>query len=293
VSGRRFRARQILPDDNHRNPAQIFDRQNQGMVIMRTDHQFNSPVSLGIFRVRGVALRALLVVILGGAQMMNAQTPAATVPSNLSSPAHKPAHPPKRTAQAQPAKPPAAAAPAPATPPEPEVPKWPANEKPAPATVIWDSQGLRIDAVNSSLAQILQDVSTATGATVEGFDTDQRVFGAFGPGPARDVLSQLLQGSGYNVVLVGDQGQGTPREIVLSVRRAGTTPTTVKPASASDEDADTDEKPQPQPGQPPVQPGFPPGKQPRTPQQMQQQMLQQRPQPGQPQPGQPQSNPQN
>ncbi|MGA3159723.1 MAG: hypothetical protein ABSC77_00795 [Terracidiphilus sp.] len=255
---------------------------------MHTDLQFNSPVSLGILRVRGVALRALLVVILGGAQMMSAQTPAAAVPSNLSSPAHKPTHPHKRTAQAQ--SPAAQAAAAPATPPEPEVPKWPANEKPAPATVTWDSQGLRINALNSSLAQILQDVSTATGATVEGFDTDQRVFGAYGPGPARDVLSQLLQGSGYNVVLVGDQGQGTPREIVLSVRRAGTPTPAAKSAPASDEDADTEEQ---QPAHPPVQPGFPPGKQPRTPQQMQQQMLQQRPQPGQPQPGQPPSNPQN
>jgi hypothetical protein len=178
----------------------------------------------------------------------------------------------------------------------PEAPKWPANEKPVPATVTWDSQGLRIDAANSSLAQILADVSTATGATVEGFNSDQRVFGIFGPGPARDVLSQLLQGSGYNILLIGDQGQGTPREIMLSLRHAGTgtaTPT-VNPAPVSDEDSDTDEQPQ----QPHTQPVFPPGRQPRTPQQMQQLMLQQRPQPGQSQPGQPQpaqppSNPQN
>jgi hypothetical protein len=223
--------------------------------------------------------------------MLRAQAPAAAVPSNLSSPAHKSAHPPKRKAQAQPAKPSAAAAPAPATPPEPEAPKWPANEKPTPASVTWDSQGLRIDAANSSLAQILQDVSTATGATVEGFDTDQRVFGVYGPGPARDVLSQLLQGSGYNVVLVGDQGQGTPREIVLSVRHAGATPAAVKPAPASDEESETEEQQQ-QPANAPVRPAFSPGKPPRTPQQMQQQM-QQRPQPGQPQPGQPPNNPQN
>jgi len=43
--------------------------------------------------------------------------------------------------------------------------------------------------------------------------------------PARRATcsSQLLQGSGYNVLLVGDQGQGTPREIVLSSRHAGST----------------------------------------------------------------------
>jgi hypothetical protein len=157
---------------------------------------------------------------------------------------------------------------------------------PTPASVTWDSLGLRIDAANSSLAQILQDVATATGAKVVGFNADQRVFGIFGPGPARDVLSQLLHGSGYNVVLIGDQGQGTPRQIMLSSRHTVTATAAVNPAPASDEDTDTDE--QPQPLQPPNRPGILPGRQPRTPQQMQQQMLQQRPQPGQPP-----SNPQN
>ena len=78
---------------------------------------------------------------------------------------------------------------------------------------------------------------------------------SYGPGPARDVLSQLLQGSGYNVVLIGDQGQGTPREIVLSLRHAGAcNDAAANPAPASEEDTDTEE--QPQPGQPPVRPGM-------------------------------------
>jgi len=258
---------------------------------MRTDLQPNSPVSLGILRMRGIKpptlLAAALVLTPCGLQMLRAQTPAAAAPTKLSSPAHKPAHPHKRPvpAKAQSSVPQAAV---PITPPAPEVPKWPANEKPAPASVTWDSQGLRIDAANSSLAQILQDVSTTTGATVEGFDTDQRVFGVYGPGPARDVLSQLLQGSGYNVVLVGDQGQGTPRAIVLSVRHAGTTTPAAKTAPANDEESDTEEHPQQQqPANPPVRPGFPPGMPPRTPQHMPQ-----RSQPGQQPPGQP-PDPQN
>jgi hypothetical protein len=207
--------------------------------------------------------------------MLCAQAPTTAVSTT---PAHKKAHPHKRpAAAAQPQSPPPAA-----KPPEPELPKWPANEKPVPATVTWDSQGLRIDAANSSLAQILQDVATATGATVEGFNADQRVFGAFGPGPARDVLCQLLQGSGYNVLLIGDQGQGTPREILLSLRHAGpATPPDSKTTPARDEDTDTDE--QPQPSQPPIRPGVLPGR-PLTPQQIQQQRQQ---------PIQPPSNPQN
>jgi hypothetical protein len=236
---------------------------------MRTDLQLNSPVSLGILSKWGVVLLAVLAATLGGAQMLRAQAHA-LASAVSSTPAHKKAHPHKRPAavQAQSPTPPSAA-----KPPEPELPKWPANEKPSPASVTWDSQGLRIDAANSSLAQILHDVATATGATVEGFDSDQRVFGAFGPGPARDVL-------------IGDQGQGTPREILLSLRHPGTATASGNPAPARDEDTDTDE--QPQPAQPPIRPGAFPGRSPLTPQQMQQ-----RPQPGQPQPGQPPSNPQN
>jgi hypothetical protein len=63
-------------------------------------------------------------------------------------------------------------------------------------------------ATNSSLQQILSDVSTATGVKVEGTPGDQRVYGSYGPAPARDVLSQLLDGSGYNVLMIGDQGEG-------------------------------------------------------------------------------------
>ena len=55
--------------------------------------------------------------------------------------------------------------------------------------MVWDSQGLRIEARNSSLQQILNDVSTATGAKVDGLGTDERVFGIYGPGQARDVLA--------------------------------------------------------------------------------------------------------
>ncbi len=257
---------------------------------MCTATPFDSPDSPGILRARGVALpvvlAAVLVATLGGAQILRAQTPATPVPSTKSAPAHKPAHPHKRTVKAQSPADPAAA---PATPPAPEVPKWPANEKAVPATVTWDSQGLRIEAANSSLAQILQDVATATGTKVEGFDADQRVFGSYGPGPARDVLSQLLQGSGYNVIMIGEQGQGTPRRIVLSSRHAGTATTAaVKPSPASEEDSDIEDQPQqvqPQPGAPPVRPGFPPG----GPQRIAPQIQQRRP----PQPYQPPSNPQN
>jgi hypothetical protein len=250
---------------------------------MHTDIPLNSPVLFGRPGACVFALLALLGASLGGAQMLRAQAPSTAAP------AHKAAHPRKHPAAAPAPVPAPPATPVPATPPAPEVPLWPANEKPALATVTWDSQGLRIDAANSSLVQILKEVATVTGAKVEGLDADQRIFGAYGPGPARDVLSQLLLGSGYNVVMIGDQGQGTPREVVLSPPHSGGAQPAVNPAPASDEDADTEEPPQQ--NQPPIRPPFGPGGMPRTPQQMlefqqrqQQMMQQQRQQQGPPPP---------
>ena len=165
----------------------------------------------------------------------------------------------------------------------PETPHWPVNEKPGQPVVTWDSHGLSIDAANSSLTQILKDVSIATGAKVEGMSGDQRVFGMYGPAPARDVLSQLLQGAGYNVLMIGDLGQGTPQQILLSVRRAPSN--SQAPNANSDDDnsgGDDDSAPDndadDQQAQPPVRPGFPGGF-PRTPQQLleeRQRMMQER-----------------
>jgi hypothetical protein len=173
---------------------------------------------------------------------------------------------------------------APVAPPVPETPKWPAFDKPAEASVVWDSHGLSIDAKNSSLEQILKDVSTVTGAKVEGMTADQRVFGDYGPGKARDVLSQLLQGSGYNVLMVGDQGQGTPRQILLSVRQTTSSQPAAAPNQSNGDEDDVEEQPIPQ--EQPMRPGFAPGGVPRTPRQI----LQEREREMQPQ--QPPVNPQ-
>jgi len=89
--------------------------------------------------------------------------------------------------------------------PQPELPKWPVNDSPNKAAVTWDSSGLKIQANNASLHQILNEVSADTGAKVEGIGADERVFGEYGPGTTRDVISQLLHGSSYNVLMIGDQ----------------------------------------------------------------------------------------
>jgi hypothetical protein len=122
----------------------------------------------------------------------------------------------------------------------------------------------------------MKDVATATGASVDGLNSDQRIFGSYGPGPARDVLSQLLDGSGYNVVMIGDIGQGTPRHIMLSSQPKGPAPPVASNQNTADENSDvTEDQPQPPPQAPPaIRNGFNQGMPPRTPQQIMQEMQQ-------------------
>jgi hypothetical protein len=132
---------------------------------------------------------------------------------------------------------------------------WPVNDAPSDAAVVWDGHGLRIEASNSSLAQILKDVAAKTGANLQGMGEDQRVFGTFGPGPAREVLSELLEGSGYNVLMIGDRGEGAPRRIVLSVPSAPGSQPSTPTNQQSDADSEADQQPQEQqPEQPPPPP---------------------------------------
>jgi hypothetical protein len=155
------------------------------------------------------------------------------------------------------------------------------NDKPQPAKIAWDSHGLKIEAANSSLMQIMSDVSTATGAKVVGLNRDERVFGTYGPAPARDVLTQLLQGTGYNIMVLGSEDSRTPMQVLLTPRgagRAAASAATVASAGSADEEPGEPEPEEPQPPVPP--PNLPsngmgqPNAQPRTPQQILQQMRQ-------------------
>jgi hypothetical protein len=134
---------------------------------------------------------------------------------------------------------------------EPPKPDWPVNNQPTPAKVTWDSQGLAIDANNSRLDAILKEISTQTGAKLDGEVGDERVFGIYGPGPARDVITQLLDGTPYNVLMVGDQGEGTPREIELSNRPKGPAPANRGGGNSNDDDSDYEAQ-QPQVPQAPL-----------------------------------------
>jgi len=77
----------------------------------------------------------------------------------------------------------------------------------APKVTYRDGQ-LTIKALNASLGDLLRAVSTQTGAVIE-FPAE-RAGDAFsaqaGPGPVRDVLATLLNGSRLNYVMLGSPG---------------------------------------------------------------------------------------
>jgi hypothetical protein len=228
---------------------------------------FVDPFALSLFAAAILLVGQCFIVSV----TLAAQTPA---PSATQTPHSARAH--KKTAKqfSVVATPPAQPAPIPPVPVAPPPPNWPANDHPLDATVTWDSHGLSIVAANSSLAQILKQVAIETGATLQGLGHDQRVFGIYGPGPARDVIAQLLDGTGYDVLLIGDQGQGTPRQIVLTPRSGDS----AQPSGNSnqnnpgDEDSDSDQEiAQPEPPQQP--PNAPPGVAPGVPMRSQQQII--------------------
>ena len=171
-----------------------------------------------------------------------------------------------------------------ARPPASLAPLWPANQPPNQARVSWGSRGLEIEASNSSLSQILHQIAADTGAKLEGLTQDQRVFGSYGPGPRSDVLLKLLDGSGYNVLMIGGRDAATPLEIVLSARLPASPQTATnnqnRGKSVNDK-AGKQLKPELQPNYPsepprpqPIQNPFASGGPPRDPQEFMQEILQ-------------------
>jgi len=181
-----------------------------------------------------LALLAVSAILCG--KSLSAQTnPHGTKPAQEQNPA-QPAHPASQAMTPQ-----SPALPAPTR----------LASRPNQARVSWDSHGLEIEAFNSSLNQILYQVAAGTGAKLEGLTQDQRIFGSYGPGPWSDVLWKLLEGSGYNVLLVGGRDVGPPLEIVLSARSPASpnaATNNLNRSNSEDDDADPPpEAPQPPP----------------------------------------------
>jgi hypothetical protein len=109
---------------------------------------------------------------------------------------------------------------------------------------------LEIRADNSSLNQILREIGRLTGMTITGGVTEQRVFGTYGPAAPAEVLGDLLQGTGSNMLL-RENSSAAPTELILSPREGSVTPPNPN-APGFEGDAPSDEADGPQPADQPA-----------------------------------------
>ncbi len=100
-----------------------------------------------------------------------------------------------------------------------------------PPQVSFTNNELTIVAPNSTLADILRAVHKQTGAEIDVPPANDRVVTHLGPGPARDVIADLLNGSRFNYVLLGAPGNESLLTRVVLVPKTG--PENVAPAAAA------------------------------------------------------------
>ncbi len=107
----------------------------------------------------------------------------------------------------------------------------------APQVSYQDGQ-LTIVAPNSTLGDILRGVRKHTSADIEIPPTaSERVVTRLGPGPAREVMAELLNGSRFNYILLGSPDNANVLVRVVLVAKTGDTPTPSDKAAPSTEEA--------------------------------------------------------
>ena len=90
-----------------------------------------------------------------------------------------------------------------------------------PPQVTFEKNQLTIVAPNSTLADILRAVRKLTGAEIEIPAAPERVVTNLGPGPARDVVAELLNGSRFNYILLGSPGNDSALTRIVLVAKSG------------------------------------------------------------------------
>jgi hypothetical protein len=84
------------------------------------------------------------------------------------------------------------------------VPPTPEQMPPSAPKITYQDGLLSVESTNSRLSDILNGIRSRTGIQFEGIQSAQdRVAGKFGPGPANEVLTSLLQGSRFDYVIIG------------------------------------------------------------------------------------------
>jgi hypothetical protein len=92
---------------------------------------------------------------------------------------------------------------------------------PVAPQVSYQNGQLTIVAPNSTLGDILRAVKKQTGAEIEIPVATERVVTHLGPGPARDVVAELLNGSRFNYVLLGSAEDSNLLTRVVLVAKSG------------------------------------------------------------------------
>lgn len=128
----------------------------------------------------------------------------------------------------------------PPPPPLPSGPTGPVQQMPLDSIaamapqVSFQNNELTIVAPNSTLADILRAVRKQTGAEIDIPPAPERVVTHLGPGPARTIVAQLLNGSRFNYVLLGSPADDTVLTRVVLVAKSGpdVTPGSATPGPA-------------------------------------------------------------
>jgi hypothetical protein len=184
---------------------------------------------------------ALLVAVVAAALLLappaaTGQSATLTTPAAHSATAHATTGPrhkrhPRHSKKARPEMPATVSQAAPQPPPA------PADQSPSAAVVSFANGMLTIQARNSSLEQILNQVSQQTGMEIEGSNHDKRIYGDYGPGTVSATVEKLLNGAGYNYVIVGGGNGRPPAKLLLTSGSAGTS--SAPPASSPAPQAST------------------------------------------------------
>jgi hypothetical protein len=86
------------------------------------------------------------------------------------------------------------------------LPLTPEQRPAAPPLVIYLNGKLSVTAKNSTLGDVLRAIAAKTGAAIDvPENANERIVSQLGPGPARDVMASLLNGSHFNYVMVGTE----------------------------------------------------------------------------------------
>jgi hypothetical protein len=185
-------------------------------------------------------------------------------------------------------------------PPLPSGPTGPVQQVPldsiaaVPPQVTFQNDQLTIVAPNSTLADILRAVRKQTGAEIEIPPAPERVVTHLGPGPARSVVAELLNGSRFNYILLGSPSDDSLLTRVVLVAKSGPDVTPMPGGaqtglaqnaqnqdssqdmndSSADDSSASDDTPEPPAAEPEQAPNPPEQNAIKTPQQMLQEMQQ-------------------